>query len=240
MPGGGNASRQYFALAGTTAINDWAARTKSRYHGLQVAMNRPFKNGLLLKGAYTYSKSKNMADEDGWVGLTWNSPLMYDRNFALAGFDRPHVFQMGFVYDAAVHGDWRRASARDSRRGWQINGIVAAYSGTPFSISGTNTALNCPGCGSIIINSAATPSRPAASGSNGQPYYPLANFSQPTAADVGGLRQHAAATTSAGRAVWNVDLSLFKAFPIGRVAARSSGSRWPTCSTTPNWGAPGT
>ena len=39
-----------------------------------------------------------MADEDGWVGLTWNSPLMYDRNFATAGFDRPHVFQMGFVY----------------------------------------------------------------------------------------------------------------------------------------------
>ena len=98
VPGGGNASRQYFALAGTTAINDWAARTKSRYHGLQIAVNRPLRNGLLLKGAYTYSKSKNMADEDGWVGLTWNSPLMYDQNFALAGFDRPHVFQMGFVY----------------------------------------------------------------------------------------------------------------------------------------------
>ena len=53
VPGGGNAARQYFAVAGTTAINDWAARTKSRYNGLQVALNRPFKNGLLLKGAYT-------------------------------------------------------------------------------------------------------------------------------------------------------------------------------------------
>jgi outer membrane receptor protein involved in Fe transport len=31
-PGGGNASRKYFAVADTTAINDWAARTKSRYH----------------------------------------------------------------------------------------------------------------------------------------------------------------------------------------------------------------
>ena len=37
VPGGGNASRQYFAVAGTTAINDWAARTKSRYHGLQLS-----------------------------------------------------------------------------------------------------------------------------------------------------------------------------------------------------------
>ena len=58
-----------------------------------------------------------MADEDGWVGLTWNTPLMYDQNFALAGFDRPHVFQMGFVYTLPFAGGfdrrwpaaWRRA-----------------------------------------------------------------------------------------------------------------------------------
>ena len=73
-PGGGNASRQYYAVAGTSAINDWASRTKARYKGLQVALNRPFRNGLMLKGAYTLSQAKNMADEDGWVGLTWNQP----------------------------------------------------------------------------------------------------------------------------------------------------------------------
>ena len=44
-PGGGNAARKFFALAGTTAINDWASRTKSRYHGLQIAINRPFTKG---------------------------------------------------------------------------------------------------------------------------------------------------------------------------------------------------
>ena len=61
-----------------TAINDWASRTKSRYHGLQVALNRPFRNGLLLKGAYTLSRSKNETsnDEDGWAGLTWNHPAL--------------------------------------------------------------------------------------------------------------------------------------------------------------------
>ena len=73
-PGGGNAARQYFSVAGTTAINDWASRTKARYKGMQIALNRPFRNGLMLKGAYTLSQAKNMADEDGWVGLTWNHP----------------------------------------------------------------------------------------------------------------------------------------------------------------------
>ncbi|HJZ82144.1 MAG TPA: TonB-dependent receptor, partial [Pyrinomonadaceae bacterium] len=97
-PGLGNASRKYFAVAGSTAINDWGARTRARYNSLQVAINRPFQKGLLLKGAYTLSKSKDMADEDGWVGLTWNHPLKYQDNFALAGFDRTHIFQMGFVY----------------------------------------------------------------------------------------------------------------------------------------------
>src|SRR5690606_36847043 len=48
---GGNVARQYFEQAGTAGILDWAARTKSNYHSLQLALNRPFKNGLLLKGA---------------------------------------------------------------------------------------------------------------------------------------------------------------------------------------------
>ena len=96
-------------MAGTTAINDWASRTKSRYKGLQIALNRPFRNGLMLKGAYTLSEAKNMADEDGWVGLTWNHPLKYDDNFALAGFDRTHVAQLGFLYELPFFKDSQRA-----------------------------------------------------------------------------------------------------------------------------------
>ena len=55
---GGNANRRFFAQAGNADILDWAARTKARYHSLQMAINRPFKDGLLLKGAYTFSKAR--------------------------------------------------------------------------------------------------------------------------------------------------------------------------------------
>ena len=65
---GGNANRQFFAQAGNADILDWAARTRSRYHSLQMAVNRPFKDGLLLKGAYTFSKALNETDDDGWIG----------------------------------------------------------------------------------------------------------------------------------------------------------------------------
>jgi hypothetical protein len=213
-PGGGNATRQYFAIAGTTAINDWASRTKSRYHALQVELNRPLRGDLMLKGAYTYSRAKNMADEDGWVGLTWNTPLMYDQNFALAGFDRPHIFQLGFVYQLPFMKERTDIAAR-LIQGWQINGVVAAYSGTPFSIGGTNTALNCQGCGSILINYNGDASPTGEPGINGQAWYPVANFSQPTGATVAGFG-------NTGRnffrrpSLWNVDLSVFKGVQIGR------------------------
>jgi hypothetical protein len=234
-PGGGNAARKYFAVAGTTAINDWAARTKSRYHALQVAVNRPFTHGLLLKGAYTLSKAKNMADEDGWVGLTWNHPLMYDQNFALAGFDRTHVFQMGFVW-ALPFLEGSTSTAGRVLGGWQLNGVAAAFSGTPYSIGGTNNALNCQGCGSIFIDVSGDPQPTGSVGSATEAYYPVELFSQPAGVSIEGFG-------NSGRnrfrrpAVWNVDLSLFKTFSIGRLRPEI---RIETANVFnhPNWGAP--
>jgi hypothetical protein len=234
-PGGGNAARKFFALAGTTAINDWASRTKSRYHALQVALNRPFRNGLMLKGAYTLSRAKNMADEDGWVGLTWNHPLMYDQNFALAGFDRPHVLQMGFVYELPFMRESSSVAGKIAQ-GWQVNGIVAAFSGTPYSIGGSNTALNCQGCGSIFIDVNGDPKPSGTAGSSTEPYYNVSLFSQPTGLGAAGFG-------SSGRnrfrrpSVWNVDLSLFKSFQVGRLRPELRIETYNAFNHT-NWGAP--
>ena len=151
-------SRQYFALAGTTAVDDWAARTKSRYHGLQISVNRPFKNDLLLKGGlHATAESKNMTrnDEDGWTDLDLEPPADVRpqlRDGRLRPPARvPDGLRLGAAVPAGVAPTW---SAR-LLQGWQLNGIVAAYSGTPFSVAGTNTALNCQGCGNgdfITIN----------------------------------------------------------------------------------------
>ena len=151
VPGGGGTAAKYYASAGTTAINDWGSRTKSRYKGLQFALNRPFKNGLMLKGAYTWSQAKNMADEDGWIGLTWNYLPKYDDNFAIAGFDRTHMFSMGWVYELPFLKN-RNDALGTILGGWQLNGVAAWFTGTPYSIGGTNNAMACQGCGSILIN----------------------------------------------------------------------------------------
>ncbi len=63
-----------------------------------MAVNRPFKNGLMLKGAYTFSKAMNEVEDDGG-GYTWAQPSQFSRNYALANSDRPHMLQVGFVYE---------------------------------------------------------------------------------------------------------------------------------------------
>ena len=215
-PGAGQAGRQFFRSAGTTAINEWASRTKSRYQGLQVALNRPFRNGLLLKGAYTLSRSENETsnDEDGWAGLTWNHPGLLDRNFALAGFDRTHVFQMGFIYELPFAKSSTNMLGRIVQN-WQVNGIGSAYSGTPFSVIGTNPAVNCPGCGSITINVSGDPSPTGTPGSPTEPWYDRAVFSQPTGVNLAEAFGNSERNQFRSPGVWNVDLGLFRSFPIG-------------------------
>jgi hypothetical protein len=218
-PGGGQAGRRFFAVAGTTNINEWGAITKSRYNALQVAVNRPFKNGLLLKGAYTLSHAKNETanDEDGWTNLTWYHPDVLFRNYATAGFDRTHMFQMGFVYEVPFAKQSKSVLGRIVQN-WQLNGIAAAYSGTPFSIGGTNPQLNCAGCGAgtfITINVQGDPQPTGTPGSTSEPWYDKSLFSQPTGTNVAGFG-NSARNQFRTPGVWNLDLSLFRSFPMGR------------------------
>ncbi len=238
-PGGGNASRHLFELAGTTSVNDWASRTKSRYHGLQIALNRPFQNGLMLKGAYTFSRAKDMttSGEDGWVGLAYNHPMVYDRNYQIAVFDRTHVFQMGWVYELPFLRD-DDSMLGTIVGGWQVNGVFAAYSGTPYGIGGTNNPLNCPSCGNVYVNYSGEIKPTGTAGSGTEAYYPVENFSHPSGLGVEGFG-NTSRTSFRRPPVWNMDLSLFKAFQIGRFRPelRIESSN---VLNHPNWGAPTT
>ncbi len=236
-PGGGNTARKYYSVAGTTSINDWANRTKTRYNALQVELNRGFSQGLMLKGAYTFSRAKNMADEDGWTGVTWNHPLKWEDNFALGGFDRTHNFQMGFLYELPflkTNNNWTSKLLG----GWQVNGIYAAYSGTPFSISGTNTPLNCQGCGSVYINVSGDPKPAGEIGSHTtQTYYDKSLFSQPTGLDKNGF-----GTSKRNQfrrpPVWNLDFSLFKSFKVSERIRPEFRIEAANIFNHTNWGAP--
>jgi outer membrane receptor protein involved in Fe transport len=205
---GGNANRRLFAQAGTANISTLTGTARSRYHSLQVAMNRPYKNGLLLKGAYTYSRAMNDVDDDGGT-YAWNQESQLSRNYALAGYDRPHMLQMGFVYELPFA---RQSAKRIAAvvKGWQLNGIASWLSGMPFQIGGDNGLLQQSG-GFQSINVSGDPK-----GGYGEPgpdeqWYDPASFSQP-----GNAWGNSGRNQFRGPSNWNVDMSLFRTIPFGR------------------------
>jgi hypothetical protein len=118
--GGGTASRPYFASHGRQLeIRSWGQHLETDYKSLQVALNKPFTRGLMFKGAYTLRKSMNMSDADGRTGFSWNTPSEFYRNWAPAGFDRTHNFQLGFAYQLPLQstGGYRNVSAPWSTTG---------------------------------------------------------------------------------------------------------------------------
>ena len=144
--GGGNASRPYFSMGlQTVPLWSFGQHLKTRYQSLQVALNRPFTRGFLLKGAYTLSQAKNEGDQDGRQQLAFNTPSELDRNFALAGFDRTHNFQLGFLYQLPWQsGGGGGGLARAIINDWQLNGVLGAFTGTPFTVTGSAAILNTP------------------------------------------------------------------------------------------------
>ena len=132
----------------TTTTREWDGRTDSIYHALQATINRRFSGGFLLKGAYTWSKAINQADYSDWTEFMWNAASVFDRNRALAGFDIPHNFQLGFMYELPFGSGKKWATSGASSAilgGWQMNGVFAAYSGRPFTLYASDSSLNMPG-----------------------------------------------------------------------------------------------
>jgi hypothetical protein len=209
--GGGNASRPLFAQFGRARdLKLWGQRLKTRYHALQLGVNRPFTRGLLLKGAYTWSKAMNMANEDGWTGVDFNTPSQYHRNYALAGFDRTHNLQVGFLYQLPWQSNGRYGNvARAIISDWQINGVFGAYSGVPFNVTANGAIVNTPGNlqTADLVGDVRKIGEIGASGT----YYDPTAWAQPQGVKFGNTGR----SSVRGPGSVNLDASLFRGFALG-------------------------
>jgi hypothetical protein len=208
--GSGNNGRPYAPLGRFVALNSWGERLRTQYNSLQVAVNKPFTNGFMLKGAYTLSKAMNESDADGRATLTFNSPSEVSRNWAPAGFDRRHNLQVGFVYALPWqsnngYGGFAKALADD----WQLNGVFAAFTGNPFTMTASGTVVNMPSntqtadlVGSYNVLGNVAP--------NGT-FFDTSAFVQPTGVRFGNTGRN----QFYGPGGTNLDLSVFRTFPVG-------------------------
>jgi len=149
-PGTAGQGRPYFERNGNIALNMWNGFVSGNYHALQVSGDRQFAAGLFMKNSFTWSKTINWFDDDGWVGLpltNWGPAL--GRNRAPAGYDRRYMYTNAMTYELPM-GKGKKFNI-DSKvadfmfGGWSMNSFFSAYTGTPFTVTAAAASLNAPG-----------------------------------------------------------------------------------------------
>lgn len=213
FPGSGTAGLPLNVQLGRTVStlfeDGWLS---SHYNSLQVSFQRRFSGGLLIKGAYTFSKAIDMADDDGRAGLLFNYGPMMRRNEAVAGFDIPHNFQVGWVYELPFGKNKLYASTGLAGKvigGWQVNGTLGAYSGSPFTVTASGASLNAPNNTQTADQIKPTVEKLGGIGT-GSPYYDPTAFAPVKNTRFGTSGRN---ILRAPR-VFNTNLSLFRTFPV--------------------------
>lgn len=232
-PGGGSASQPYFrALGIQAAINVVLPMVHTYYDALQATLNRRFSNGYSLNVGYTWSKY--ITNFAGGIA----DPQYFSRNRGVAQEDVPHKLTVAGVAELPF-GKGKRFLSQGGvgsalAGGWQVNGILAAFSGSPFTITANGTALNAPGNPQLadqvkpevrILGGVGFENPyfdPLAFASVNQPRYGTAGFNS--------LR---------GPGVVNLDLSLFRDFRLSERFRLQFRAEAFNVTNTPHFWSPG-
>lgn len=112
----------------------------SNYHSGQVTLDRKFSHGLLLRGAYTYSK---LIDDASEVFVTTGSStiaqnfLEQKQDYGPSAYDRRHRFVMTYIWDVLYPhntSNWGMKALSYATRDWQWSGTATFQTGSPQTI----------------------------------------------------------------------------------------------------------
>ena len=148
-PGGGPASQPLYAPFGRIATTYLMIPIgRNQYDGLQASAVKRVGRNYTANVAYTWSKAfAYCCDSVAGETLPINAPGYLKLNRALAVFDHTYVLS---VYGTAMppFGKGQRFLNRGIPAvivgGWQLSGVLAMFSGTPFTVSSSASSLNAP------------------------------------------------------------------------------------------------
>ena len=134
---------------GAAAINFRGSDGRSNYHALIFSMDTSRLRNLGLRAGirYTYSFTKDnlsttfSEDQNGNFNLGYLDPFNPNVDYGYSNNDVRHRFVANFTWDIpspkAAKG-WMKQVVG----GWELNGIISARSGAPFSVFDCTNALN--------------------------------------------------------------------------------------------------
>ena len=213
IPGAGKDGQPLYTKFGRTASTRlWDGMLNSNYHSLQVSLNRRFTGGLLLKGAYTYSRAINMAEYGDWTETFWPSDIAWNRNRAPANFNIPQILQFAYMYELPFGSGKKWATNGASKAvlgGWQINGIFSSFEGLQYTLSASGSSLNMPNNMQTPDQIKPTVKKLGKVGDDGT-FFDTSAFARVTAVRFGTVGRN----TMRGPGVVNMDSSLFRTFKL--------------------------
>lgn len=223
----GNLGRPYFnTVPNIGPVRTMQNQAGSISHGLQVKFEKRFARDWSMLSAYTWQHTIGQVTED-----EWEEPQNTYNRKAERGNNPPdfrHQFTSAWSYDLPFGPGKKYLAGQGSSRwlvgGWQLNGIIAMYSGQAFtpvlSFDPTNTGSG--GARPDIIGNPSNFSNAMSAGcpSNQQTilcWYNPAAFAIPPVAPgqtFATLFGNASRGMLRGPAQYNVDFSVFKNFQI--------------------------
>lgn len=133
----------YEAVGKTASVSEFFLGYSSNYDSLQAELNRHFSGNLGVTTSFTWGNGMDNAtggNDDGGL-LFWADPR---HSYGPDDFD--HRFNLeesvSWVLPFGPHQRWLNSGpAASILGGWQLSGVISAYSGLPFNVTagGTNS-----------------------------------------------------------------------------------------------------
>jgi hypothetical protein len=108
----------------------------SASHEFQLTVDKRFSGGAGLRGAYTFSKTTDLQSGFRARSSLQTDPLDPNVDRGLADFDATHRLVLSGSWEIPLAKAFRKGNSfmRKLSEGWQVNGIAAFQSGSPFTI----------------------------------------------------------------------------------------------------------
>ncbi|HEX7359651.1 MAG TPA: hypothetical protein VF283_04100 [Bryobacteraceae bacterium] len=190
----------------------------SNYNALEFSLNQRYSNGLAYQVAYTWSKCLDVGG-DGWFGVEGGVPQdPYDPSaygsYSVCGTDLPNVLTLNVLYQLPV-GKGKSLSTGNRFSdyvlgNWQVNGIVIARSGLPFTpLTSSDVANTGNGNAYETLDVVGDPNK--ITQRTPSEWFNTAAFAIPAPYTYGTAPRNF--LRSAG--YWDLDVSVFRMFPLG-------------------------